>query len=155
MYRLTYMQSFGVARTCDRHPLGQWLHRQLNRHPLRWRLHRQSAVTETSTLSIEPNSLLSFNPEENGSMKILQASYSLNRLSTIVTKTCMVLVTIVDIQESHTEEKSSQRKVRNIFFSLVLPLGQHHISVLGEGKNGWCGQTHVHVIFWSCTYTQS
>ena len=29
MDRRTHMQSFGVARTCDRHSLGQWMHRHL------------------------------------------------------------------------------------------------------------------------------
>ena len=37
-----------------------------------------SAVTATANLFLVPNSLLSFNLEENGFMKILQASYNLN-----------------------------------------------------------------------------
>ena len=34
-----------------------------------------------------------------------------------------------------------------IFLTLVLPLGQHHRSVLGEVKNRRNGQTHAHAIF--------
>ena len=51
-------------------------------------------------------------------------------------------------QERHSQEKSIQIKARNIYFkSLVLPVGQHHRSVLGEIKNGQNGQMHAHAIF--------
>ena len=40
-----------------------------------------------------------------------------------------------------------------IFLSLILPVGQHHRSVLGEVKNGRNGKTHAHAIFWRCMYT--
>ena len=42
-----------------------------------------SEVTVTAILFLLPNSLLSFNLNENGFMKRLRASYSLNRISTI------------------------------------------------------------------------
>ena len=41
-----------------------------------------STVTVKETLFLVPNSLLSFNLEGNGFMSILQASYSLNGIST-------------------------------------------------------------------------
>ena len=41
-----------------------------------------STVTVTSTLFLVPNSLLSFNLEENGFMKILRPSWRLNAIST-------------------------------------------------------------------------
>ena len=40
------------------------------------------AVTVTATIFPVPYSLLSFNLEENGFMKLLRASYSLNGIST-------------------------------------------------------------------------
>ena len=80
MDRRTYMRSFVDAHTCGRHPLGWWLHRQLNRHPLVWWLHWKLLQQK---LFLVPNSLLYFNIEENGFMKILRTSYSLNRISTV------------------------------------------------------------------------
>ena len=44
-----------------------------------------SAVTVTATLLFLPYSLLSFSLEVNGLMKIVRASWSLNRISTIQT----------------------------------------------------------------------
>ena len=44
------------------------------------------SVTVTVTLFLVTNSLLSFNLEENGSMKILRASYSLNGISKLKDK---------------------------------------------------------------------
>ena len=44
------------------------------------------SVTVTVTLFLVTNSLLSFNLEENGSMKILRASYSFNGISKLKDK---------------------------------------------------------------------
>ena len=52
--------------------------------------------------------------------------------------------------------KGKPKKGREyIFLSFVLPVTQHHRSVLGEFKNGRNRQMHAHAIFWSCTYTRS
>ena len=60
-------------------------------------------------------------------------------------------------QTVKAQPEKSQAKERQgiIFLRLVLTVGQHHSSVLGEVKNRRNGQTHTHAIFLSCTYTRS
>ena len=54
--------------------------------------------------------------------------------------------------KAHPGEVKPKKGKEYIYLSLVLPVGQHHRSVLGEVKNGLDGQTHAHTIFWSRTY---
>ena len=66
------MQSFGVAHTCEPSSVG--LMDASAVEPTSNEMTATSAVTVTSTLFLVPNSLLSFNREENGFIKILRAS---------------------------------------------------------------------------------
>ena len=80
MDRRTYMQLLGRMYM---RPLSSRLMATYEVEPSSVEMMDTSAAAVTETLSLVPNSRLSFNLEENGLMKILQLSQGLNGASTM------------------------------------------------------------------------